>query len=128
MPDQDRIAEILTGHRKWWSVQSAVATCTAPGCGWSNFGTAKRTDDAHAQHQAELIDAALQPRIETVEELDALPLDTVVVDAAGIPRTKRIGDSHMPSGWTHGGRIPLKPGDLADGRPMRVVYAPEADR
>ncbi|OBB15485.1 hypothetical protein A5731_00525 [Mycolicibacterium conceptionense] len=77
---------------------------------------------------AAAIDAELHPVIETVEQLDALPLNTVVVDAAGIPRTSRHGDSHMPGGWTHAGRSPLSSHELADGRPMRVVYNPEADR
>ena len=63
--------------------------------------------------------------ITTAEELDALPLDAVVVDAAGIPRTKRHGDSHMSAGWTHAGRSPLRSGELADGRPMRVVWHPD---
>ncbi|OBK09035.1 hypothetical protein A5746_00940 [Mycolicibacterium conceptionense] len=80
------------------------------------------------QKLARDLHAELHPVIETVEQLDALPLNTVVVDAAGIPRTSRHGDSHMPGGWTHAGRSPLSSHELADGRPMRVVYNPEADR
>ncbi|WP_165069690.1 hypothetical protein [Marisediminicola senii] len=60
--------------------------------------------------------------VTTVEELDALPLDSVVVDFAGCPRTKRAGNSHMPGGWTHGGNSPLRSTELADGHPMRVIY------
>lgn len=60
--------------------------------------------------------------ITTAEQLDALPLDSVVVDAAGIPRTARHGDSHTGGGWTHAGRSPLKSRELADGRPMVVVW------
>jgi hypothetical protein len=60
--------------------------------------------------------------VTTVDELNALPLDTVVVDYAGVPRTKRSGNSHMPGGWTHAGNSPLRATELADGHPMTVVY------
>ncbi len=60
----------------------------------------------------------------TAEELDALPIDTVVVDRAGIPRTKRRGDSSLPAGWTHAGRDPISSAMLADGHPLVIVYRP----
>lgn len=63
--------------------------------------------------------------ITTAAELDALPIDSVVVDVAGIQRAARHGDSHMAGGWTHAGRSPLKSRELADGRPMRVVWRPD---
>lgn len=62
------------------------------------------------------------PTVTTKAELDALWLDAVVVDASGIPRMKRARTSHMPAGWTHGGSTPLTSGELADGRPMTVIY------
>lgn len=65
------------------------------------------------------------PRVTTTEELDSLPLGSVVVDFAGTARTKRRGDSLMPGGWTAGGRLPLTSRELADGHQMTVVYAPE---
>lgn len=63
--------------------------------------------------------------IRTIDQLDALPLDTVVVDAAGIPRTKRHRNSHMAGGWTHAGNSPLTSAELADGRDMVVVWHPD---
>ena len=66
---------------------------------------------------------ASQPRVvTTVEELDTLPLDAVVVDFAGCPRTKRGRDSYMPAGWTNAGKSPLRSTELANGHPMKVVY------
>lgn len=62
--------------------------------------------------------------IRTVEQLDALPRDAVVVDAVGIPRTKRHGNSHMPGGWTHAGNSPLTSRELADGRDMWIAFHP----
>ncbi|TFD27466.1 hypothetical protein [Cryobacterium cryoconiti] len=72
---------------------------------------------------AMLAKLSAEPRtVTTVEELDALNLDAVVVDVGGCPRTKRFGNSHMPGGWTHAGNSPLRSSELADGRPMTVVY------
>jgi hypothetical protein len=62
----------------------------------------------------------------TAEELDALPVDTVVVDRASIPRTKRRADSVMGAGWTHAGRDPLSSKMLADGHPLTVLFRPDA--
>lgn len=95
------------------------------GCNWIGDTRNSRMDQLalHAEHvQAVWRDACT---IATVEQLDALPLDTVVVDAVGIPRTKRHGNSHMSAGWTHAGNSPLKSNELADGRPMCVVSHPD---
>ncbi len=68
---------------------------------------------------------ALKPRtVNSATELDALPVNSVVVDASDTPRTKRYGDSHMGAGWTNAGRSPLSSRELADGRPMRVLFTP----
>lgn len=64
------------------------------------------------------------PTILTADELDALPVDSVVVDIYGTPRMKRRADSVMGAGWTNAGRSPLSARELADGRPMHVVYVP----
>ncbi len=82
-------------------------------------------DHAFSAVMSAAADALEQSRlriVETVEELDALPLDSVVVDLAGVPRTKRAGNSYMPGGWTAGGSSPLTSRELADGNPMIVVY------
>ena len=66
-----------------------------------------------------------KPRtVNSAAELDALPVNSVVVDASDTPRTKRYGDSHMGAGWTNAGRSPLSSRELADGRPMRVLFTP----
>ncbi|MDJ0405863.1 hypothetical protein QNA23_20385 [Rhodococcus erythropolis] len=62
--------------------------------------------------------------VNSAAELDALPVNSVVVDASDTPRTKRYGDSHMGAGWTNAGRSPLSSRELADGRPMRVLFTP----
>lgn len=69
----DRITETLRAHY-WWF----VGNLGVPGmpdrkgykcsCGWACDGG----DDPHA-HVAAMIAAEVQPRIETVEQLDALP-------------------------------------------------------
>lgn len=72
----DRTAKILADH---WAVEAQPSghplklACKAEGCTWQgDFYT------EHARHQAELI----APRIiTTAEELDALPMDTVIRDA-----------------------------------------------
>ena len=72
-----------------------------------------------------LADGWLKPRtVNSAAELDALPVNSVVVDASDTPRTKRYGDSHMGAGWTNAGRSPLSSRELADGRPMRVLFTP----
>lgn len=83
--------------------------------------------DLLAVADAVLADYQPKPRTVTTEaELDALPVNSVVVDTSGVPRTKRYGDSHMGAGWTHAGRGPLRSCELVDGQPMTVVFTPEA--
>lgn len=106
----------------WGHIQHADCTCYEGGY----FDEADEAPQKHAEHvHAEWVAART---IETVEQLDALPLNSVVVDASGIPRTNRTGDSVMRGGWTNAGRIPISSRELADGRPMVVVYHPERDR
>lgn len=82
-------------------------------------------DETEQRHPfAEALEVSRPRVVETAEELDALPVDSVVIDFAGTPRTKRHGDSHMPAGWTHAGRDPISSALLADGRPMAVLYEP----
>jgi hypothetical protein len=64
-----------------------------------------------------------KPRtITTAEELDALRFGSVVVDLAGVARTKRRSDTAMPGGWTAGGRSPISSAELADGKEMIVAW------
>lgn len=63
--------------------------------------------------------------VTTAEELDALPVDSVVVDRHDIPRTKRSDDTHADARWTNAGRYPLTSSELADGYYLRVVYNPK---
>lgn len=91
-------------------------------CGWvSPEADCTRTD--HPEHVQDVWREACT--IRTRDELAALPLKTVVVDAVGIPRTKRHGNSHMPGGWTHAGNSPLTSTELADGRDMVVAWHPD---
>ena len=66
--------------------------------------------------------------VTTVEELDALPVGSVVVDRYGVVRTKRGGNTHMSRGWTAFGNHPIHTLMLADGQPMAVVWRPVTDR
>jgi hypothetical protein len=80
-----------------------------------------------ASHATDAILAAgyRKPRtITTAEELDALKFGSVVVDRAGVARTKRRSDSAMPGGWTAGGRSPIPAALLVDGNEMTVLYEP----
>lgn len=77
---------------------------------------------AESLHEAGLLAPAPLREVTTAAELDTLPVDTVVVDTSGVPRTKRYPDTHMGGGWTHAGRVPLSSQMLADGRPLTVVY------
>ena len=91
----------------------------------TDYGSQERSvvDYWEAVHIVTDLLVTLQPRVvHTVEELDALPPDAVVVDFAGCPRTKRGRDSYMPAGWTNAGKSPLRSTELADGHPMKVVY------
>lgn len=125
MNDIDRMAEILREHRKSWYVHTGVAACTAPGCNWSRFGTITQTDAAHAHHVARLIDAELHPVIETVEQLDALPHESVVLlrGPNGGAIQKRYGAWH----WANDDSEDFWSEELADFLPARVLYTPEAD-
>lgn len=73
----------------------------------------------------ELEDSTPNVYVTTAEELDALPLDSVVVDRHGIPRTNRAGNSHMGGGWTNAGNSPMTSRELADGYLMRVAHNPK---
>lgn len=66
--------------------------------------------------------------IVTADELDALGLGAAVLDIAGVVRTKRARDSHLGAGWTEAGRTPLSAIELADGKPMVVLYDPKDPR
>lgn len=135
MADFPTLAEIVAQHADSWIGENRHPHygVTEPGfrscsCGqWMDDNPAAQFSRASfgAHIAAEWVKART---IETVEQLDALPLNSVVVDASGIPRTNRTGDSVMRGGWTNAGRIPISSRELADGRPMVVVYHPERDR
>ena len=68
MRDQDRIAEIVLAHQ--W--RGEILGCN---CGWNwteertyFCGEEERISKAHADHVAAEIDAAVHPRIDTVED------------------------------------------------------------
>lgn len=91
----------------------------------AEVGTLDRNVIAHGIAIGLEDDGWSKPRtVNSAAELDALPVNSVVVDASDTPRTKRYGDSHMGAGWTNAGRSPLSSRELADGRPMRVLFTP----
>lgn len=51
-------------------------------------------------------------------ELSELGWSSIVLDTSGIPRTK----CNYARGWVHGNKSPLTNKELADGRPMLVLY------
>ncbi len=69
------------------------------------------------------IDAALHPRIDTVEQLDVLPPDSVVRGRTGMPWHKDAAGAWWPASISGGGRdaslISL---------PALLIYTPEADQ
>lgn len=91
----------------------------------AQIGTPGRAITAHVVARGLSADGWSKPRtVNSAAELEALPVNSVVVDASDMPRTKRYGDSHMGAGWTNAGRSPLSSRELADGRPMRVLFTP----
>lgn len=72
--------------------------------------------------------AALHPVIETVEQLDALPVGTVVRTTEGrvaVKNSEHRGDSW----WSEADEEEFDCGsDELDDLPARVLYTPEADR
>jgi hypothetical protein len=112
------LAEVMARHADW--VSEGVRLCS---CFWTDGSPdAQHSRLTWAKHvESEWREACI---VRTVEQLAALPLNTVVVDAIGIPRTKRHGNSHMPGGWTHAGNGPLTSRELADGRDMVIAWHP----
>ena len=117
-PARDELAEAIKGYGK------------------SFLGECEEVDVAKIEHSFDCMadgladylteyDGWSKPRtVNSTADLDALPVNSVVVDASDTPRTKRYGDSHMGAGWTNAGRSPLSSLELADGRPMRVLFTP----
>ncbi|MCC9181129.1 hypothetical protein [Mycolicibacterium mageritense] len=113
MTHQADIAAILAAHQFHWG--SGGTTCRGSGCDWRGGYR-----PAHERHVAELIDAALHPRIETAEQLDALPEKAIVVDCHGNPVSKVDG-----IWWYGSARASIVP---PYGFPARVLYNPGAGR
>lgn len=116
MSDVDRIAEILRRHRRVLNLDSGTSHCFASRSGQCDFTGGVRAD--WEAHIAPLIDAALQPRIDTVEQLNALPDGTFVRSAYGQIFERRRGEGW----WRYGASHPL-PLEV----PARVLYTPEGD-
>lgn len=83
MPDDltARITDILTEHRAVDVDHMGDSDVIECGCGWFY------EPEDHATHVAAILAAAAEqhyrPRVETVEQLDALPSDAVVLDEQG---------------------------------------------
>ncbi|OBG32393.1 hypothetical protein [Mycolicibacter heraklionensis] len=75
----ERITEILAAHRFWWANHASVGSDAHCGCG-------DRPRDMYEwnSHVATLIAQAAEghyrPRIETVEQLDAQPYGSAILD------------------------------------------------
>ncbi|AMQ67032.1 hypothetical protein [Mycolicibacterium fortuitum] len=106
MTHQADIAAILAAHQFHWG--RGGTTCRGSGCDWRGGYR-----PAHERHVAELIDAALHPRIETLDQLaeyvDQHGHEIVVLDANG-------------NAWQ--GVYDMSPDDLT----ARVLYTPGAGR
>ena len=123
MSDQARIAEVLRRHRRVLNLDSGTSHCFAARSGQCDFAGGVRAD--WEAHVAPLIDAALHPRIDTVEQLDALPEGAVVRsdDDGGVyvkdHRYTGPGEPWWPTGYDvecASERIAL---------PARVIHTPE---
>lgn len=120
MSNTDRIAEILREHHFVTELQlDGARLYHCEKCCGTKVCLA-HTIDEYRDHLAELIDAELHPVIETVEQLDALPVRSVVRDADG-----DIHEQDDCGYW----RCPRYPSVLNTVvLPARVLYTPEADR
>lgn len=114
MSNIDRIAEVLGNHRY------DISDMTVPRCICGKEIEPGGGDEAINTHRATLIDAALHPVIDTVEDLAALPVGTVVMDdmADVLQRFNAAGGWQMLG---YGGmHLPVLP--------ARVLYVPEPAR
>lgn len=118
MSDQDRIAEIMCQHIQGGSLyadeRGAFYKCR---CGARfDVGTAS----GHRAHLAAEIADALHPRIDTVEQLDALPAGVVVID----DRYDVLQRESDAAGWLMAGfegwHVPVLP--------AIVLYTPEVEQ
>ncbi|GJJ22311.1 hypothetical protein [Mycolicibacterium mageritense] len=71
------------------------------------------------------IDAAVRPRIETLEQLDALPPETIVKTEGGTVACRFYDREH---GVVFGDDRPFKWSALATELPAIVLWSPEVDR
>ena len=130
MSDQARIAEVLRRHRRVLNLDSGTSHCFAARSGQCDFAGGVRAD--WEAHVAPLIDAALHPRIDTLEQLDALPFLTIVREVYGpSPSGCDYGAvwERRTSGWQCIAGSVMPPRDEHAPRlGCRVLYTPEVDR
>ncbi|BBZ85078.1 Uncharacterised protein [Mycobacteroides abscessus subsp. abscessus] len=77
----ERIAEVVSTHRRSWSLDAGGATCTAPACDWRYLGTISVTERAHAEHLSAEIVAALYPKHDNIEAVSTYESYEVYVDS-----------------------------------------------
>lgn len=104
----DRIAAAICEHREYFEfdLDSDYPACS---CGWEWDGT------PFSRHLAAVVAAVVYPCIDTVDELDSLPEDSVINDAHGCT-AKKQGDAW----WWVRTTDPFEP-DL----PAIVLWQPE---
>ena len=123
MSDQARIAEVLRRHRRVLNLDSGTSHCFAARSGQCDFAGGVRAD--WEAHVAPLIGAALRPRIETLEQLDALPPETIVKTEGGTVACRFYDREH---GVVFCDDRPFKWSALATELPAIVLWSPEVDR
>lgn len=124
MSDIDRIGKIIREHQYYWG--TGGTRCMARGCeGWRGYPL------QHARHVTELIAEVLRPRIETVEQLDALPFLTIVREVYG-PSASGCDYGGVwerrTSGWECIAGTVMPPGYESPRLPCRVLYMQAVDQ
>lgn len=112
----DRIAAAICEHREYFEFDrdSDYPACS---CGWEWDGT------PFSRHLAAVVAAVVYPRIDTVEQLDALPRYCVVKDIGG-----EYWEKLICSRWDNlstDGSDGLKLGDFVP-LPAVLIWQPEA--
>ncbi|AVP42379.1 hypothetical protein SEA_MISHA28_81 [Mycobacterium phage Misha28] len=114
---QNLIADVLRAHQQADEYGYPVEECRCGATFWCDY----------AEHVAAEIAAVVQPRIDTIEQLDALPDHSIIRCASGAGWHKQeLTCSPGEPWWCAGSEIECPSSAIP--LPARVLYTPEVDR